>query len=100
MTSQDEFKRLLLIASQDLPKHMEQFKTYHEQAKYSEAAESLHGVVSILSALGSIRGLQLIKRYRRATLEQNKEALEEDAQDILRETYGIRRQIQHTLGEL
>lgn len=100
VTSQDEFRRLLLIASQDLPKHMEQFKAYHEQAKYSAAAESLHGVVSILSALGSIRGLQLIKRYRRATLEQNKEALEEDAQDILRETYGIRRQIQHTLGEL
>jgi len=100
ISSQDEFKRLLLIASQDLPKHMKQFKAYHEAGNYNEAAESLHGVVSILSALGSIRGLQLIKRYRKAVQEQNREALEEDADDILRETLGIRRQIQHALGEL
>lgn len=100
VSSQDEFRRLLLIASQDLPKHMEQFKTYHEGSHYAEAAESLHGVVSILSALRSIRGLQLIKRYRKAVQDQNKEALDEDANDILRETLGIRRQIQHALGEL
>lgn len=100
VSSQDEFRRLLLIASQDLPKHMEQFKAYHEAGHHTEAAESLHGVVSILSALGSIRGLQLVKRYRKAVQEQNQEALEEDANDILRETLGIRRQIQHALGEL
>ncbi|MEW6565525.1 MAG: PAS domain S-box protein [Spirochaetota bacterium] len=100
VSSQDEFRRLLLIASQDLPKHMEQFKEYHEAARYNEAAEALHGVVSILSALGSIRGLQLVKRYRKAVQEQNQEALEDDANDILRETLGIRRQIQHALGEL
>ncbi len=79
---------------------MEQFKEYHEAARYNEAAEALHGVVSILSALGSIRGLQLVKRYRKAVQEQNQEALEDDANDILRETLGIRRQIQHALGEL
>ncbi|AEJ18366.1 PAS domain S-box protein [Gracilinema caldarium] len=100
VSSKDEFKRLLLIASQDLPKHMEQFITYHEQGNYTDAAEYLHGLVSIFSAIGSIRGLQLIKRYRRTVQDQNYEALEEDARDIQRETLGIRRQIQQTLGEL
>ncbi|WP_304226490.1 PAS domain S-box protein [Gracilinema caldarium] len=100
MSSQDEFRRLLLIASQDLPKHMDQFKAYYEASQYNDAAEVLHSVVSILSALESIRGLQLVKRYRKAVQEQHWEVLKEDAEDLLRETLGIRRQIQHALGEL
>ncbi|MFQ3547208.1 MAG: ATP-binding protein, partial [Termitinemataceae bacterium] len=99
-TSHDEFRRLLLIASQDLPKHMEGFKELHEQGNFAAAADTLHSVVSILSALGSIRGLHLVKRYRKAVQEGKLDNLEQDADDILRETLGIRRQIQHTLGEL
>jgi len=100
VASVDEFRRLLLITAQDLPKRMEAFEAAHRGGDTDGAKAVLHGVVSILSAIGAVRAQQLIKRYRRAVKEENPELLEDAAKDLIHEVNGIKRQVKHTLGEL
>lgn len=98
--SEEEFRRLLMITAQDLPKRMEKFEQAHGSGNWTEAVEVLHGMVSIFSPLGAIRAQQLAKRYRKMATEGNINGIGASADALLREIRGIKRQVQHTLGEL
>jgi len=91
---------LLMITAQDLPKRMEKFEQAHGAGNLEEAVEVLHGMVSIFSPLGAIRAQQLAKRYRKMVNEGNSEGIQVTAEGLLREIRGIKRQVQHSLGEL
>ncbi|HCM28957.1 MAG TPA: hypothetical protein DIC34_20870, partial [Treponema sp.] len=60
--SADEFKRLLMVAFQDLPKRMSEFEKCHGKDDQEGAVTALQGAVTILSGLGAVRALQLVKR--------------------------------------
>lgn len=98
--SEEEFRRLLMITAQDLPKRMENFEQAHGAGNWDGAVEALHGMVSIFSPLGAIRAQQLAKRYRKMVTEGNIEGIQATAEVLLREIRGIKRQVQHSLGEL
>jgi len=98
--SVDEFRRLLLITAQDLPKRSTAFTDAHQSGDHTQAAEALHGIVSILSVIGAVRGQQLIKRYRKTVAEGSAERAQETAEQLLQEINGIKRQVKRTLGEL
>ncbi len=98
--SVDEFRRLLMIAMQDLPKRIAAFETAHRAGDFAAAKSSLHGVVNVLSAIGAVRALQLVKRYRKAVVDEAKETADNMAADLLIEVEGIRQQVKRALGEL
>ena len=98
--SVDEFRRLLMIASRDLPKRVNSFYKYSSAGDFEKARASLHGVVNVLSALGALRALQLIKRYRGAVKENDREKATILAGDIKFECEGIRKIVRKTLDEL
>ncbi len=98
--SVDDFRRLLLITAQDLPKRSTAFTAAHKAGDFGQAVDALHGVVSILSAIGAVRGQQLIKRYRKSVAEASAERIQETAEQLLQEIGGIKRQVKRTLGEL
>ncbi|MFA6505979.1 MAG: ATP-binding protein [Treponemataceae bacterium] len=98
--SVDEFRRLLMIASQDLPKRVSAFVKHSAAGDYDGAKSSLHGVVNVLSALSALRALQLIKRYRKVVKEDNRELATVVAEDIKRECEGIRKLVKKALEEL
>ncbi len=95
--SVDEFRRLLMIAVQDLPKRVKKFVEHDAVGDHENAKISLHGVVNVLSALGALRALQLVKRYRRAVRDGDAELASIVAQDIERECAGIRSLVKKTL---
>lgn len=98
--SVDDFRRLLMIASQDLPKRIAAFESAHETGDQETAKSALHGVVNVLSAIGAVRALQLVKRYRKAVVDGDSDLAAGTASDLLAEVEGIRQQVKKTLGEL
>lgn len=98
--SVDEFRRLLMIAAQDLPKRVSSFTKSGAAGDFEGAKTALHGVVNVLSALGALRGLQLVKRYRRAVKDGDSVLAALVSEDIERECDGIRSLVKKALEEL
>jgi CheY-like chemotaxis protein/nitrogen-specific signal transduction histidine kinase len=98
--SVDEFRRLLMIAMQDLPKRIAAFEAAHAADDADAAKVALHGVVNVLSAIGAVRALQLVKRYRKAVVEEDRDVADYTASDLLAEVEGIRQQVKKALAEL
>ncbi|GAB1484278.1 hypothetical protein MASR2M78_30960 [Treponema sp.] len=97
--SSDEFRRLLLLASQDLPKRFRAFEEGIEQGDADACKTALHSVVNVLSAIGAVRALHLIKLYRK--LASNNDASSALVlADLGREVEAIKQQVKKTLGEL
>lgn len=99
VASVDEYRRLLMIASQDLPKRIAAFEEREAANDFDGAKSSLHGVVNVLSALGAVRALQLIKRYRRAVKEEQPDVAAAASSDLKRECLGIRKLVKKALEE-
>jgi PAS domain S-box-containing protein len=99
VASADEFKRLLMVAANDLPKRLKEFEAKHRSGAYGEAESILRGSVSSLSAIGAVRALQLIKRYGKAIAAGGGGAAAV-AEDLQAEIAGIRKQTKKALEDL
>lgn len=100
MGSEDEFKRLLFISSQDLPKRLDDFIQARKDANAKKALLALETMVGILSPIGAIRAQQLIKRFRKAVQDKDDHLADNTAEELVYELNGIKRQVKHSLGEL
>ncbi len=98
--SADEFKRLLMVAFQDLPKRMSEFEKCHGKDDQEGAVTALQGAVTILSGLGAVRALQLVKRYRKALKQEDENAAMLAVEDLTAEISSVRRQVRKGLSEL
>jgi hypothetical protein len=98
--SVDEFRRLLMIASQDLPKRVTHFGERHAADDLDSAKNELNGIVNILSSLGALRALKLVKRYRDSSKTGNLASRTLIAEDIEHECAAIRKLVKKALDEL
>jgi len=56
--------------------------------------------VTILSGLGAVRALQLVKRYRKALKQEDENAALLAVEDLTAEIASVRRQVRKGLSEL
>lgn len=98
--SVDEFRRLLMIASQDLPKRVTHFGERNAAEDLDGAKNELNGIVNILSSLGALRALKLVKRYRDSAKTGDPAMRTLIAEDIKQECTVIRKLVKKALDEL
>ncbi len=95
----DEFRHLLMSVDQDLPKRIESFDERISARDLDGAKATLHGIVSVLSPIGALRALQLVKRFRKAVTKEDESAALTAADYLLSECALIRKQLRKNLSE-
>ncbi|OHE69759.1 MAG: hypothetical protein A2Z99_08760 [Treponema sp. GWB1_62_6] len=79
---------------------MSEFEKCHGKDDQEGAVTALQGAVTILSGLGAVRALQLVKRYRKALKQEDENAALLAVEDLTAEIASVRRQVRKGLSEL